>query len=205
MSEEFDQQWWDERYQSAPALFSGRANVQLVAEVSDLPPGRVLDAGCGEGGDAFWLAERGWQVDAVDISPVALARAAGEAERRGLAGRIRFQQADLTVWAPQDQYDLVSAFYVHPASAVRGSLYGRLAAAVAPGGHLLLVQHDSGDHALTSPALLDRCASPDQLAADLDPVRWDILTAATRERTGSHAGHDGEVQRHDAVLVARRR
>ena len=55
----FDEASWEERYRIAPALWSGRANPQLVAEAADLPPGRALDAGSGEGGDALWLAGRG--------------------------------------------------------------------------------------------------------------------------------------------------
>lgn len=202
---EYDQQWWEERYRSAPTLFSGHANTQLITEVSSLPPGRALDAGCGEGGDALWLAEHGWQVDAVDISTVALGRAAQVAQDRGLAGRIRFAQADLTNWSPSGEYDLVSSFYVHPPSATRGQLYAKLAAAVAPGGILLVVQHDPHEAAVARPELTDLLATPEQLAAALDLRQWDILTVATRPRETSHLGHGAEVNAHDAVLVARRR
>ncbi len=200
-----DQQWWEERYRSAQMLFSGHANTQLIAEAAGLPPGRALDAGCGEGGDALWLAEHGWQVEAVDISTVALGRAAEAAERRGLAGRIRFQQADLADWTPSGEYDLVSSFYVHPPTAARGRLYAKLAAAVAPAGILLLVQHDPHEAAVAHPDLTDLLATPEQLAAELDPRQWDILTVATRPRKTSHLDHGAEVLAHDAVLVARRR
>ncbi|WP_280271198.1 class I SAM-dependent methyltransferase, partial [Nocardia wallacei] len=70
-----DAQFWDERYGSRDLLFSGEPNAVLVTEVAGLPPGQALDVGCGEGGDARWLAGRGWQVTAVDISRVALERA----------------------------------------------------------------------------------------------------------------------------------
>lgn len=200
-----DQQWWEERYRSAPMLFSGHANTQLIAEVASLPPGRALDAGCGEGGDALWLAGHGWQVDAVDISTVALGRAAEAAEHLGLAGRIRFQQADLTDWNPSSEYDLVSSFYVHPPSAARAELYAKLAAVVAPAGILLVVQHDPHEAAVAHPDLADLLATPEQLAAGLDPRQWDILTVATRPRETGHLDHEAEVMAHDAVLVARRR
>mgnify|MGYP003784112469 CR=1 FL=1 len=52
-------------------MWSGRPNGRLVAEVADLPPGRALDVGSGEGADAIWLARRGWTVTAVEISDVA--------------------------------------------------------------------------------------------------------------------------------------
>ena len=80
-SEEF----WDARYRSAPAIWSGNPNPHLVADAGDLTPGRALDIGAGEGADAIWLAQRGWTVTAVDISGVALQRA--RAGLRGLRAR----------------------------------------------------------------------------------------------------------------------
>lgn len=201
----FDQRWWDEQYASAPALFSGEANAQLVAEVAALPPGRALDAGCGEGGDAIWLAEHGWGVVAVDISPVALGRAAAEARRRGLADRIRFEQADLTTWTPSGSYDLVTSSYLHPAGAARTSVYATLAELVAPGGTLLIVLHDPSEAAATHPDLADRLATPSEVAAALDPAQWDVVTATTRSRRTRHGDHGDHSERTDAVVVARRR
>jgi SAM-dependent methyltransferase len=199
----FDQAWWEERYRSAPVLWSGHANAVLVAEVAELAPGTALDAGCGEGGDAMWLAGRGWQVDAVDISTVALERGAAEAGRRGLRDRIRWHQADLTAWTPAGRYDLVTASFLHPPSATRGPLYARLAAAVAPGGTLLLAQHHASDaEVVPRPDLPDLFVTAEQLAEPLDPAQWDV-TAEDRPRTASH--HGAEVTVRDAVLVARRR
>src|SRR3989442_3450022 len=67
---------WDARYSERDgAMWSGRPNGRLVAEVADLTPGRALDVGCGEGADAIWLARRGWTVTAIDISDVAVSRA----------------------------------------------------------------------------------------------------------------------------------
>lgn len=73
---------------------SGRANVRLAEVVSTLPPGTALDLGCGEG-DGIWLAEHGWWVVAVDISDTAPARAAGDAQARGIADLTEFRQQNL--------------------------------------------------------------------------------------------------------------
>jgi SAM-dependent methyltransferase len=132
-----DAQFWDERYRGREQLFSGNPNGVLVTEAAGLPPGRALDVGCGEGGDASWLARRGWQVTATDISRVALERAA--ASYPDLADRVTWTCADLTVTAPAaGAFDLVSLQYFpllrqpgHPAP--RGLLD-----AVAPGGTLLI-------------------------------------------------------------------
>ena len=72
----WDATFWDERYATSPALWSGHVNAVVADEAGRLAPGTALDVGCGEGGDALWLAERGWQVLGVDVSRVALERAA---------------------------------------------------------------------------------------------------------------------------------
>src|SRR6478735_6817610 len=103
-----DARFWDERYAGTEQLFSGAANGVLVTEVADMTPGRALDVGCGEGGDALWLAEQGWRVTAPDVSQVALDRAAA----LDVDGRVEWRQADLTASAPTPgSFDLVSAQY----------------------------------------------------------------------------------------------
>ncbi len=73
------QEFWDARYRSADTIWSGNPNPHLVAQVADLSPGTALDVGSGEGADAIRLAARGWHVTGVDVSPVALDRAAERA------------------------------------------------------------------------------------------------------------------------------
>ena len=65
----------------------------LVEEVVGLAPGRALDLACGEGRNALWLAERGWQVTAVDFSAVGLAKAQRLASERALD--LRWVEADV--------------------------------------------------------------------------------------------------------------
>lgn len=181
----FSQAAWEERYRSHPsAIWSGRPNAVLVAETADLTPGHALDVGCGEGADALWLAERGWQVTGVDISTVALARAEAEAASRGVD--IDWVQADLLVDPPSaDAFDLVTAHFMHLPPAERESLYARLAAAVAPGGTLLLVAHHPSDMHTTMgrPALHGMFFTAEQLAAHLQAELWDILLTEARPRT----------------------
>ena len=131
---------WDELYAGMDQLWSGQPNAQLVSEAGGLRPGRALDVGCGEGADALWLAERGWDVTALDVSRVALDRAIGQAEAVG--AQVRWVHAGLVEAAlPPESFDLVSAQY---AALLRTeSDEGELAllAAVAPGGVLLVVHH----------------------------------------------------------------
>ncbi|WP_229796335.1 class I SAM-dependent methyltransferase, partial [Saccharothrix coeruleofusca] len=103
-------QFWEQMYRSRERLFSGAPNGVLVTEVADLPPGQALDVGCGEGGDALWLARRGWRVTAVDISHTALSRAA--AAGADVAGRVAWKHGDLTATPPPaGAFDLVSIQY----------------------------------------------------------------------------------------------
>ena len=201
----FTQEFWDERYRSADRLWSGKPNPQLVAQVSDLPPGDALDAGCGEGADAIWLASRGWTVTGVDVSAVALDRAAAHAAVEGV--RVNWQREDLLTWDPgPDRFDLVTAEFMHLPGPELRSLHDRLAAAVRPGGTLLIGAHHADDlrvnvgrtgHVALFP-------SAEQLAASLDPGAWEILVATAIERSATDL--DGQqVTIKDTVLRAARR
>ena len=205
----FSQEFWDDRYRSADHLWSGQPNQQFVAQVADLPPGEALDAGCGEGADAIWLAERGWTVSAVDLSPVALERALAHALSKGseVAGRIAWQHRDLRSWDPDSQrFDLVSAQFLHLPAPELDSLIRGLAAAVRPGGILLLVSHHADDLHVNvgRPDEPQLFPTVDQLVAALVPGEWDILVAAPIGRPAT--GLDGEpVTVTDSVLRAQRR
>jgi len=214
MRQEFDQEYWDERYSALDDVWSGAANPVLVSETSDLAPGRALDIGCGEGADAIWLAGRGWQVTGVDFSAVALERAAARSRRAGVApsaaeavaGGIEWQQHDFTRWAPPaSRFDLVTAQFMHLPSGPRTVLFLALADAVAPGGTLLIVGHDvsavhTTAHGMPDPDLF---FSAEEVAATLDPARWRIEVAESRTRTARGPGGT-PVLAADAVLRARR-
>lgn len=206
MSEEFDKAYWEDRYRGHVA---GRRppNPQLVAEAADLAPGPALDAGCGEGADAAWLAARGWRVTAVDIAATALRRAREHAETLGseIGGRIDWVEADLTEWTPPaESFALVSAQYVHPA-APRATLLRRLADAVAPGGTLLVVGHHPSDrHSGSHGPAAGSQHTAEEVAACLDAGRWDIVVAEARLHTVTDP-HGHEITMSDAVLRARKR
>src|SRR6266508_6306774 len=205
----FEQDAWEERYRTKPAVWSGRPNPQLVAEATGLTPGRALDVGCGEGADAVWLAERGWRVTAVDIAPTALRRAAAHAATAGaqIAARIEWTHADLRHEAPAEgAYDLVSSQFMHLPGDARRDLFAQLAAAVAPGGTLLIVGHHPSDLQTTAHRMHfpDMMFTGEQVASSLDPTAWQVLAAEARPRVAvDPEGRDVTI--HDAVLVARRR
>jgi SAM-dependent methyltransferase len=191
----FSEDFWDERY-GADRVWSGAPNPQLVDRVAPLPPGRALDVGAGEGADAIWLAEQGWQVTALDISRVALDKAAAHAAERGVGDAISWQQVDLGSWGGDDgAYDLVSAQFMYLDQPALTQLYRRLGAAVAPGGTLLLVGHHPVDPRHGSHEFPDVRWTPEDAATWLDADEWVTIDLATIRREG-HLGtmHDGIVQ-----------
>jgi SAM-dependent methyltransferase len=194
---------WDARYAASDQIWSGQPNGGLVTEIDDEVPGRALDVGCGEGADAVWLARKGWRVTAIDVSRVALDRAATAAETADVdvhwvhAGLLEAQLAEAS-------FDLVSAQYAAIPRTEGNEAVTALFAAVAPGGTLLYVQHADIDpeHAKANGFDPDDFVSlADVKAAITD--RWEIEANDRRPRNlsvGAGAGHT-----HDLVLRVRRR
>ncbi|GAB4068580.1 hypothetical protein GCM10028777_28140 [Angustibacter speluncae] len=209
--------FWEARYGERDGIWSGRANQALVDEAAALPVGRALDLGSGEGGDAAWLADRGWQVTGLEISPTAAARAADAARRLGVDDRTRFVVADLvaTPWpdgVEDAPYDLVSACFLQsPVTFPRADVLAHAAGLVRVGGHVLVVahaaappwsqhleegaDHDSHPHLFPTPA--------DDVAAVTAVGTWDVAVAQVRRREATGPdGQRGELE--DAVVLARR-
>jgi len=177
---------WEAHYSAADRVWARRPNATLVREVRGLPPRRALDLGCGEGGDAVWLARNGWRVTAVDVSPTALRRAADHAAEERVAERMRFLHHDLSHWSPDDVYDLVSVQFFHSwEGPPRAPVLRAAARSVAPSGTLLIVSHvappswsTDGRHAHV------RFETPEETLASLrlDPDDWAVKETRSVER-----------------------
>jgi SAM-dependent methyltransferase len=194
---------WDERY-SGESVWSGEPNGALAAEAGGLAPGRALDVGCGEGADAVWLAQAGWEVTALDLSPRAVHRTLAAADRAGVTVT-GVPQGLLEADLPSAGFDLVSAMYPVLARTLDARAEDRLLDLVAPGGTLLFVHHEI-DHDVAHEHGFDpeQLVGPAQVAAVLreQPQEWEILTDERRERHvegGAGAGHTT-----DLVVRARR-
>ncbi len=146
MMTEFDKDYWEDQWGLATSGRKRRlpVNPYLTAETAHLPVGTVLDAGCGTGTEALWLAEQGWEVTAADISANALAEGRARAAA-GAGAHIDWVEADLTRWEPARTWDLVVTSYAH-AQIGQLPFYRRIASWVAPGGALLIVGHLHGHH-----------------------------------------------------------
>ncbi len=200
----FEPASWDERYSGKTTVWSGNPNPQLVAEVSRLPAGTALDVGCGEGGDVIWLAERGWRVTGADFSANGLARAARHAEQAGVADRTEWWQVDARSFAAGGRsYDLVTTHFLHPPDGGMVEVTRRLAEAVAPGGHLLVVGHAPSETFTHLTADHRRAMfSADELLPGL-PDDFEALVVEQRPRTVTRDGTTVDI--HDSTLFAHRK
>ncbi|MBE1534236.1 SAM-dependent methyltransferase [Actinomadura algeriensis] len=196
--------FWDGVYAKRPTAHAPRPNARLTETVAGLPPGDVLDLGCGDGGDALWLAGRGWRVTAVDISAVAVERLAALARAKGLGDRVTTARHDLGKAFPDGEFDLVCAHYLHtPFDLDRATVLRSAARALRPGGRLLVVDHGS-----TAPWSWNQDPgvhhpSPREVAADigLDPATWPVERAdAPRRIATGPDGQTAEVTDHVLVL-----
>ncbi len=200
--------FWEARYAHADRVWSGRVNGVLADVAGRLEPGRALDLGCGEGGDAVWLAARGWRVTGVDLSPTALERGRRAAAAAGIGeDALRLEAADLATWRTSERFDLVSASFLQsPAPLPREDILRRASGFVAPGGHLLVVAHAAAP-SWAEAALAHAHPFPtpegDLAALALEAAGWETVVCETREREATAPdGTPGTLL--DSVVLVRR-
>lgn len=209
MTQSFDKDYWDQHWHgdragTPVAMAVSPPNPHLVRELDDLVPGTALDAGCGAGAEAIWLASRGWQVTAADIAEEALTRAGERAAESGVAGQVRWIQADLTAWEPGTRYDLVTSHYAHPAMP-QLEFYRRIATWVARNGTLLIIGHlQHGHGGGDGQPLAAASVTTADITAQLDPPLWEVVTAEESHRTLPGHGRKPAIL-HDVIVRATRR
>jgi SAM-dependent methyltransferase len=189
---------WDEAYRKAPTLWGAAPNRFVAEQFGSRTPGRALDLACGNGRNTLWLARSGWRVTAVDFSAVALA--AGSEQARAEELEIEWLRRDATEYQPErGRYDAVVVAYLHlPAEPLARALRDA-AAAVAPGGRLVVVGHDvtnlaDGVGGPQDPAVL---YTPETVATALGTLQVRRAERVTRPVDGA----DGKVAI-DTLVVA---
>lgn len=188
-----DAQDWDERYAEKPRLWSEEPNRFVAEELEGLEPGSALDLACGEGRNAVWLAEKGWEVTGVDFSAVALARAHRMAGDREV--EVDWVVADILDWDPGRRFDLVLVAYVHLPLRERMAAMQKAVSWVAPGGYLLLVGHDVSTVGVSGPPNPELLWDPERAA---EAVRSLQVVKSERRARETDAGEMAD----DTVLLA---
>ena len=199
-----DRQQWDERYASAEYEWSMHPNQFAAAELADLPPGRALDLAAGEGRNSVWLAERGWSVTAVDFSRVGLDKGRRLSAARGVAdGQVDWVVADLDEYKPARRaFELVLIAYFQVHAELRARVLAGAAAALAPGGTLLVIGHDLTNltEGIGGPQSPDVLYTPEAITAELPGLR--IVRAGRVRRTVQRDG--GQATAIDTLVRAER-
>ena len=197
-----DAQTWNQRYSDTELMWSAGPNMFVEQLCRGLTPGRSVDLAAGEGRNAIWLAEQGWDSTAVDYSDVAIDKARQVATKRGVA--ITAEVADLTEYEPSPgAYDLVVVAYLQIVDEQLTPILGRAAAAVAPGGTFVLVCHDRDnlERGYGGPQHSDVLTTPAQVVAAIGD-RLTIERAEVAERQVQT--DDGERVALDTLVLARR-
>ncbi len=170
---------WNARYGATDLVWGAAPNRFVEQALRDLAPrGRALDLACGEGRNAIWLAEKGWQVTGVDFSRVAIERARKLAEQRGAA--VELIEADVTSWEPEPgAFALAVVTYLQVPPADRRAVWAHAARALAPGGEAFLVGHalrnlEEGTGGPQDPRVL---WDPDEVADELRAAGLTVLLA----------------------------
>lgn len=185
-----DQAGWNKRYAEQERVWSLAPNGWLAQEARDLPPGRALDLGTGEGRNAIWLAERGFAVTAVDFAEVGLAKAAHLAAERGVS--VDWVAADVTTYTPSGWFDLVLIAYLHLPPDERRAVLARARQAVAPGGTFIYIGHDVSniEHGQGGPQNPQVLCTPADIVAALPGFRI-IKAEVARRPVAADPGHGG--------------
>jgi SAM-dependent methyltransferase len=183
---------WNRRFAADGYLFGTEPNAWLVEHAGCWQPGqRVLAVADGEGRNGVFLAARGLQVDAFDISAVAVEKARQLAAARGVTLQLRVAGCDDYPW-PTAVYDGVVAVFVQFADpAMRARLFAHLRAALKPGGWLLLQGYTPKqlDYRTGGPGVASHLYTPELLRAafaDLEIVELRTYEAELAEGSGHH-------------------
>lgn len=204
MTHEFDKPYWESHWADV-AMGGDRSrpvSPHLLSETTHLPAGTALDAGCGTGSEALWLAEHGWRVTGADISATALAAAASRASAAGLDGSVEWIETDVARWEPGRRWDLVVTSYAHPDTG-QLAFYRHVASWVAPGGTLLIVGHARGrGHAHGSDHPESATATQAEITRLFTAPGWRIEASYEKSRIMRAGGRPTRL--HDVIVRARR-
>lgn len=182
---------WDDKYAPARYFYGTEPNELVRAAIAGLPTGRALFLAEGEGRNAVHAASLGHEVVAVDSSAEGRRKALALAAERGVALTYLLGDVGSTAWddAP---YDLAVLCFFHEWPAERARLHARTAAALRPGGRLVVVSFakEQLGRGTGGPPDLELLQDLDEVRGEFPGVVWE---RAERLEVVQHEGpgHDG--------------
>lgn len=187
---------WDERFKPSAYAYGQAPNDFLLWAAPQLKVGKALSLCEGEGRNAVYLAQLGFQVTAVDFSSVGLDKAQALAAKHHVSLDCRVMDLNDFSFQPQ-AWDLVVSVFAQPDSTVRKRLYAQLATALKPGGAFVLEAKVVDD-----PSPNNRYPGTDVLIQEIGPLQVMFAKQAWRELAEGtyHLG-----LHHTAQLLAMRR
>jgi len=197
----FAREDWNARYAGSELVWTAEPNRRFASEVEELEPGRALDVACGEGRNAVWLAERGWQTTGVDFSDVALAKAERLAESRSV--EVEWVLADVLEYEPErGSFDLVAVLYLQLQRDELAQVLHSAVEALAPGGTLIVLGHDTTNltHGHGGPRDASVLFTPEDVVTALGGLVVERAETVSRMVTLE----EGEATALDALVRARR-
>ncbi|MFQ6371679.1 class I SAM-dependent methyltransferase [Shewanella sp. YIC-542] len=172
---------WDKLYSAEDYVYGSTPNEFLQAYAPQLPKGRVLCLGDGEGRNSVYLAQQEYQVTAVDLSSVGIAKAKRLAARHGVM--VEYIQADLADFSLGDnRWDAIVSIFCHLPAGLRQQVHQQVCQALTPGGMFLLEGYTPEQLQLATggPKAIAMLLDKDEVAAELSPLRFLHLKALQR-------------------------
>lgn len=187
---------WDERYAAAGYAYGTEPNDFLKAHAAQIPPGCVLCLAEGQGRNAVWLAQQGYEVTAVDLSALGLARAQQLAAERGVS--ITTRQADLAAYEIEpNAWDGIVSIFCHLPVPIRRRLFGQVAAGLRPGGVFLLEAYTPKqlEFGTGGPSAVELLVPLAAVHEELPGLEWEIAREVEREI------HEGQYHHGQSAVV----
>lgn len=182
---------WETRYDTDAYVYGTDPNDFLRASVAQLPTGAALCLAEGEGRNAVFLAESGFEVHSVDLTEAGVAKTRRLARDRGV--QVHASVGDLSTFdIGVERWDLIVSIFAHMPPTVRRDLHRRTVAALKPGGVLVLEAYtpDQIGRGTGGPGAAEMTMSLDILAAEFAPLRFQHAMELEREVIEG-AGHTG--------------
>lgn len=172
---------WDERYAEPDLAYGAAPNEFLVEAIAEIEPCAALCIGAGEGRNAVFLAELGFDVTALDRSTVGLAKADAMASERGVSIQTNQQDLALTEFAA-DSYGLIVSIFTHVPPEVRAHVHAQVKRALRPGGTFVLEAYTPAQVARGTggPPIASMMMTALDLRRELEGLKFTYLFERTR-------------------------